>query len=119
MRSRDWWLVISISVSPKKTYPDTVEGIDGLASGQFHAPVEEQRVLEVLRRVLGRLTEQPLELVPGPLQRMLDRVGEVLQGAYGDALLRRVLGRAVRFCQERYHYLKVYQIFFTKSSRYM
>ena len=55
--------------------------------------------LGLLQVLLGRqraLAEGALKEVPRPLQGVLDLVGEVLEGADGDALLRGILGRAVR-----------------------
>lgn len=41
------------------------------------------------------------------LQRVLDGVGEVFEGADGDGLFRRVLAGAVGFCEEGDHNLDV------------
>ena len=59
-----------------------------------------QRLLEVggaqiTVDVLGGLLEISLEVVPGPLQSVLDHVGEVLEGTYWDRLLRGVPGGSV------------------------
>lgn len=97
-----------------KTYPDTLNSIKWLATGQLQGPVQEVRVSEILGSMVRRLTEQSLELVARPLQRVLDGIGEVLQGADGDALLRWVLRRAVGFSQEWDYNLreKVYLIYY-------
>ena len=47
------------------------------------------------------MCEESLECVPSPLQRVLNGVGEVLEGADGNLLLRRVLGGAIALCQVR------------------
>ena len=45
---------------------------------------------------LRPLSECSFEQIPGPLQGVLDLVGEVLEGADRDGLLGRILGRAIR-----------------------
>mmetsp|Transcript_25221 Transcript_25221/g.43551 ORF Transcript_25221/g.43551 Transcript_25221/m.43551 type:complete len:980 (-) Transcript_25221:283-3222(-) len=70
-------------------------------------PLEVVGVVEVCIDVVGALPEEALEEVAGPLDGVLDGVGEVLEGADGDALLRRIVRRAVVLRQERHHHLCV------------
>lgn len=46
--------------------------------------------------IFGLVLEDPLEELAGPLDGVLDGVGEVLQGANRDGLLRGILGGRVR-----------------------
>lgn len=46
---------------------------------------------QVLLGQSGGLGEETFEEIPGPLEGVFDLVGKVLEGADGDALLRRVL----------------------------
>ena len=63
---------------------DSLESLQGLGSGQSQRLVLEGGVLHVLAGGQRRLGELALEQVPGPLQRVLDGVGEVLQCTDGD-----------------------------------
>lgn len=58
-------------------------------------------VFEVLLALHRAVHENPLEVVPCPLNGVLDLVGEILQGAEGNGLLRRVLAFAVALRLER------------------
>jgi hypothetical protein len=91
------------------TYPYAVERVKRLRAGQAQGALQERGVPQERGRLLRILSEQALELIARPLQRVLDRVREVLQRADGDALLRRVLGRAVRLRQERHYHLSNYK----------
>ena len=70
---------------------DSLESLQGLGSGQGQRLVLEGGVLHVLAGGQRRLGELALEQVPGPLQRVLDGVGEIFQGANWYGLLRGVL----------------------------
>ena len=70
---------------------DSLESLQGLGSGQSQRLVLEGGVLHVLAGGQRRLGELTLEQVPGPLQRVLDGVGEIFQGANWYGLLRGVL----------------------------
>ena len=70
---------------------DSLESLQWLGSGQSQRLVLEGGVLHVLAGGQRRLGELALEQVPGPLQRVLDGVGEIFQGANWYGLLRGVL----------------------------
>ena len=75
---------------------DRLHSLQGLDPRQGHRLVLELRVLDVLAGREGRLSELPLEHVPGPLQSVLDGIWEVFECADGDGLLRGVPGAGVR-----------------------
>ena len=68
----------------------------------------ERRILNILCSSEGSLCEGSLEHVPGPLQGVLDSVGEVLECTDGNTLLRGILGAAVGLGQLWYHNLDKY-----------
>lgn len=70
---------------------DRLESLQGLGPGQSQRLVLEGGVLHVLAGGQRRLGELAFEQVPGPLQRVLDGVGEIFQGANWYRLLRGVL----------------------------
>ncbi len=61
---------------------------------------------EQLVQLLRLEGEQVRELVPGPLDGVLDLVGEALQCTEGHVLLRRVPPRAVRLGEEGHDHLR-------------
>ena len=63
---------------------DGLHGLQWLGPRQGHRLLLELRVLDVLAGSEGRLGELALEHVPGPLQRVLNRVGEIFQRANGN-----------------------------------
>ena len=75
---------------------DKLQRLDGLGPLEPHGLLEEVCLLQVLLGGQGCLGEGALEQVPGPLQGVLDLVGEVLEGADGDGLLRGIARGAVR-----------------------
>ena len=56
----------------------------------------ERGTLSLEREALSYLSVHSFELVPGPLQRVLDGIWEVFECADGDGLLRGVPGAGVR-----------------------
>ena len=70
---------------------DSLESLQWLGSGQSQRLVLEGGILHVLAGGQRRLGELALKQVPGPLQRVLDGVGEIFQGANWYGLLRGVL----------------------------
>ena len=63
---------------------DGLHGLQWLRPWQGHRLLLELRVLDVLAGSEGRLGELALEHVPRPLQRVLNRVGEIFQRANGN-----------------------------------
>ena len=71
---------------------DSLKSLHGLRALHRLRLLHELWLLQVLFGRQGALAEGALEEVPGPLQGVLDLVGEVLEGADGDALLWGILG---------------------------
>ena len=63
---------------------DGLHSLQWLRPWQGHRLLLELRVLDVLACGEGSLGELALEHVPGPLQRVLNRVGEIFQRANGN-----------------------------------
>ena len=61
---------------------------------------------DIVVNIFGRVCEESLERVPGPLERVLYGIGEVLESADGYLLLGRVLGGAVALRQVGNHNLR-------------
>ena len=72
---------------------DGLHGLQGLGPRQGHRLLLELRVLDVLAGSEGRLGELALEHVPGPLQRVLNGIGEIFQSADGDRFFWGILRR--------------------------
>mmetsp|Transcript_17462 Transcript_17462/g.34756 ORF Transcript_17462/g.34756 Transcript_17462/m.34756 type:complete len:773 (+) Transcript_17462:1249-3567(+) len=62
---------------------------------------------EVLVDIVGVLFEDALEIVAGPLERVLDLIREILQGTHGNRFLGRIPRRPVVLRQMRHHHLRV------------
>ena len=70
--------------------------VQWLSSWKCQSFILETLFLDVLAGSEGSLSEGAFEGVPGPLEGVLNGIWEILEGADGDALLRGILGRAVR-----------------------
>ena len=61
---------------------------------------------DIVVNIFGRVCKESLECVPGPLERVLYGVGEVLESADGYLLLGRVLRGAIALRQVGNHNLR-------------
>ena len=74
-----------------------LQGVQGLSSRESQSFLFKLRLLYVLTGCKGSLSKLTLKHVPGPLQCVLDSIGEVFQGADWDRLLWWVLGGGIAF----------------------
>ena len=74
---------------------------------RFALGKEIRRVFEVGDSILSTINKQSVELVPAPLNAMLNLVGEVAESAHGDGLLWRVLRVTIAECLMRDNHLRI------------
>jgi hypothetical protein len=83
---------------------------------RFALGKEIRRVFEVGDSILSTINKQSVELVPAPLNAMLNLVGEVAESAHGDGLLWRILRVTIAECLVGDNHLRVG--FGSKSARF-
>lgn len=88
---------------------DSLESFEDSRGGAVLLELSEEHllVLKEGRGIGGSVGEELVELSAGPLDAMLDLVGEVSQGAHGDGLFRRILGIAVALSLVGHNHLRV------------
>ena len=72
---------------------DSLQSLKGLGPRKGQSLLLEGGILYVLAGGEGRLGERALEHVPGPLQRVLNGIGEIFQSADGDRFFWGILRR--------------------------
>ena len=70
---------------------DSLKCFQRLSSGESQGFLLESRILDILAGCQGGLGELTLEQVSGPLESVLNGVGEIFQCADGDGFLWRIL----------------------------
>ena len=95
-------------------FHDSLKGFDGLSAGQGQGLLLEGGILDVLAGCEGGLSELALEQVPGPLEGVLDCIGEILQSTNGNGFLGGILGRGITLCHLKHKNKYFYHLGFTK-----